>query len=241
MRKLPQLGTLILALAIGGCRVDSEGGAPPAGTAVRQQGGVIDAQPATIVPADVSRPMSARREAQVLLDSAIALLGADESAPVATLLDRAAAFFLVQASSPPSGGTAELIATADSLDAMADRLTAGHDADAAALRSLSARANLAEAERHGALASVAWSIRSKESMADELLMAADHVERAAVDGGIAMPRDMRRLLAEMRALAVRLPAAPGIDVQALDEPLADLHLRIAAMRQRLADPARQRP
>ena len=177
--------------------------------------------------------MARRREAQVLLDSAFLLLGRAETARATALVHRAAAFFLVQAGSPPSGGTTELLAVADSLDAIAGRLAHGTIVSRDALRSLSARGNLAEAERHGALASVAWSTRSKESVADELLMAADHVERAAVDGDIRISPRMHLLLAEMRELAVAVPARPERDVQALDEPLSELHLEIAVMRRAL--------
>jgi hypothetical protein len=185
--------------------------------------------------------MAGRREAQVLLDSASSLLGKADAAQVAALLDTAAAFFRVQAKSPPSAGTTELLATADSLQAVSVRLGRGRAVNSSELRALSARANLAEAERHGALASVAWSTQSRESVADELLMAADHVERAAVDGGIAMPREMRGLLSEMRELAAQVPRTPGVDLQARGEPLVELHLRIAVMRGRLEDVTAGRP
>ena len=62
----------------------------------------------------------------------------------------------------------------------------GRTGDASRLDRLSAHANLAEAERHGALAAVAWSTRSKESVSDELVMAADHVERATLDWSVCL-------------------------------------------------------
>ena len=98
---------------------------------------------------------------------------------------------------------------------------------------LSAHANLAEAERHGALAAVAWSLRSKESVCDELTMAADHVERAVLDARIPVAPAMRRLLAQLRTSVRDLSTQRLLDVHELDEPLASLHIEIQALHPRV--------
>ena len=192
------------------------------------------------VPVSVvgERPMSHRREGQGLLDSARTALVGRDAALTVTLLHRAAEFFSIQANAPPSGGTGDLLATANSLDSLAREVKEGRLADTTSLDRLSTHANLAEAERHGALAAVAWSVRSKESVGDELTMAADHVERAAVDAKIALPPAMRRLLAELRALVLDLSARRELDLHELDEPLANLHMEIHAMHTRLERDAR---
>lgn len=227
-----RLVPLICAAILVGCHAGERESSTSSSTAVRQQGHVESSSPRGLRrPSE--RPMANRREAQALLDSASGRLSAGETAGAAALLNRAAAFYLVQASSPPSGGTAGLLIAAESLDVIASRLRHGAAVSPEELRMLSARANLAEAERHGALASVAWCTRSKASAGDQLLMAADHVERAATDGGITTPYRMHRLLAEMRGLAAALQVEPGVDVQALDEPMADLHMQVGVMRARL--------
>lgn len=183
--------------------------------------------------ASPERPLTQRREAQPLLDSASALLGSGDAVAAAKLLNRAAAFFLVQAHAPPSGGTIDLLQASSALDSLAGDLIRDRSASLARLRRISAHTNLAEAERHGALAAGAWSTRSKESVCDELTMAADHVERAAADADLKPSPAMQKLLAEMRRIVTQLPAQHGIDLQTLDEPLASLHIEIRAMHERL--------
>ena len=180
------------------------------------------------------RPMAQRREVQGLIDSASTLLHAGDTALALSLLHRSAAFLLVEANAPPTCGTDNLLRSADSLDHLAGQLARGEIRTSEALRHLSALLNLAEAERHAGLASVAWSTCSKKSVADELLMTADHVERASMDGRIALSVRTRSLLAEVRRLASRLDTEPGVDVQAADEPMSSLQLEIRALRRELS-------
>lgn len=70
-------------------------------------------------------------------------------------------------------------------------------------------------------------------MGDELTMAADHVERAALDGTMALAPEVRRVLADLRVTVRALSAHRGRDVRELDEPLGSLHLAIQAMHRRL--------
>lgn len=186
------------------------------------------------------RPLALRREAQRLLDSARTALGAGDTRSATALLHRAAAFLLIEANAPPTSAHADLLASADSLDAWAGRLARGLSTDSSALRRLSALLNLTEAERHGSLAEVAWSTGNKESISDELTMAADHVDRAAVDAHLVLSPRMLRTIAEMRRMAMRLATEPGLDVKSLEEPTAELQLEIEAMRRELARGARSR-
>ena len=133
------------------------------------------AVPTAAPTATRERPMALRREGQDLLDSArVALIGG-EADLTATLLRKGASFLVRQAHSPPNRGTNDLLAAARGLDSLATDVRQHRLVDSLRLDRLSAHANLAEAERHVALASVAWSTRSKESVSDELTMAADHI------------------------------------------------------------------
>ncbi len=134
---------------------------------------------------------------------------------------------------PPSGGTDDLLAAPRGLDSLANDVRDRRPVAPLRLDRLSAHANLAEAERHGALASVAWATRSTQSLSDELSMAADHVERAALDGQVALTPGTRRVLAELRAMSRDLCAHRGRDLRELDEPLGSLHFEIQAMHRRL--------
>jgi hypothetical protein len=227
MRYSPAV-TLVVVLGLAGACDDRRAPDMSSRSAPRQ------GEPRAATSTGPERPMAQRREAQDLLDSARTALAAGDTAATATLLHRAAAFFRIQANAPPSAGTSELLASAAALDAYATQLTKGAPAGPSPLNRLSARANLAEAERHGAVASVAWSTNSKESVSDELTMAADHVERAASDGRLVLRPRMRHVLAEIRTIATVLPSQRERDVQSLDEPLASLQIEIQALQRELA-------
>jgi len=179
------------------------------------------------------RPMALRREGQDLLDSARVALRGGDAALAATLLRRGASFLVRQAHSPPNRGTNDLLAAARGLDSLATDLRQHRIVDSSSLDRLSAHANLAEAERHVALASVAWSTRSKESVSDELTMAADHIQRAAGDAGIMLSPAMLRILANLHAIVLDLDTKPAPDLRDLDDPLASLHIEIQSMHRRL--------
>ncbi len=217
--------TAITLGAVVSCRADRS--KEPEFAVALQQG-----TPAQALDVALERPMAHRREGQVLLDSARAALGTGDTMAARALLHRAASFFVMQANAPPSSGTHDLLAVASGLDALANDV-GRRSVESSGLARLSAHANLAEAERHGALAAVAWSLGSKESIADELTMAADHVERAALDARIEVPSATRRVLSQLRAIASALSTERALTVHELDEPLAGLHLEIRALHWRL--------
>ena len=176
------------------------------------------------------RPMAQRHEAQLLLDSARLSLGRGDRAAAIALLRGAAAFFHAQAATPPTAGSDNLIDVSRRLEDLADTLRLGRDVEPERIGRLSAYANLAETERHGALASIAWSTRSRQSACDELLMAADHAERAASDGKLPATSSFRAVLDTMRVLAGTLAPSPGVDLQAIEEPLSELQAELRVLR-----------
>ncbi|MEO5870727.1 MAG: hypothetical protein ABIT91_12815 [Gemmatimonadaceae bacterium] len=126
-----------------------------------------------------------------------------------------------------------MLVAATSLDDLARDLEGGNKTTVGRLDALSARASLAEAEYHRSLAAVAWATQAKESVADELVMAADHLERAALDAGLPITSTQRDLLRELRSVAAELSARPAPALIDLNEPLAALGSEIAQLGRRL--------
>jgi hypothetical protein len=180
-------------------------------------------------PVDGERPLARRREAQPALDSARADLARGEFDLAAPPLRHAAAFFRMHATSPRGSGSSAMLVSATSLDDLARDLEGGKTTTIGRLDTLSARANLAEAEYHRSLAAVAWTTQAKESVADELVMAADHFERAAHDAGLPITSTQRELLREVRHVAAELSARPAPALTDFDEPIAALGSEIARL------------
>lgn len=223
----PGAGIAMLTLGLlAGCEVER---VPEKGVSATTRRDSSSAVPV----ASPERPMALRREGQGLLDSARVAIIDGRAELAATWLLQAASFFVTQAHTPPSGGTDDLLAAARGLDSLARDVRQRRIADSSRLDRLSAHANLAEAERHAALASVAWGTRNKESVSDELTMAADHIERAALDGRMTLAPAMRSVLVALRATVRDLSARRVGDLRDLDDPLGSLRLEIQAMHQRL--------
>ncbi len=126
-----------------------------------------------------------------------------------------------------------MLVAATSLDDLARDLEGAKATTVGRLDTLSAKANLAEAEYHRSLGAVAWATQAKESVADELVMAADHFERAAQDARLPLTSTQRDLLREVRHMAAELSARPAPALTELSEPLAALRSEIAQLGRRL--------
>ena len=233
MRHLPSALVVLALGATAACEMRRGPDLRP--PSVTQQGAPLMA--ATVE----SRPMSHRHEAQGQLDSARAALVSGDTATAIRQLHRAAAFLVIQATDPPSGGSYTLLSASSALDSLAGDIRRRGVRDTARLVRLSALVNVAEAERHEALASVAWATRSEQSVSDELLMAADHMERAAADARLTLPPSALSTLEDMRDIARRLAMQRELDVQSLDEPLAAFHLELRALQRRMQAAGVPRP
>ena len=179
------------------------------------------------------RPMASRREAQPFLDSAGVLLVNGDTNAAVVLLHRGAALVVTTASESRGPASEALLATGERIDRLAGALARREKVGALPLSHISALLNLAEADRHLALATVACSTRSRESIYDELTMAVDHVERAAQDGGITLAAHTRRAIADVRQAAAPLATNCAQNLDPLDDAIANLQLEIAEMRRRV--------
>ena len=185
-----------------------------------------------VAPA-LERPMASRQEAQPFLDSAAVLLARGDTNAAVALLHRAAA--RVEASAGRTRGASgdALAAVGDSIDRIAGALARHERLAGSALHRISALLNLAEADHHLALASVACSTRSRESIYDELTMAVDHLERALLDGGHTVAAPTRRAITEVRQAAAPLATDCARELGPLDDAIATLRVEITRVRRTL--------
>jgi hypothetical protein len=178
--------------------------------------------------------MAGRREAQPFLDSAAVLLASGDTNAAVVLLHRAGALVQMSASQPRGPASEALLAVGDSIDRYAGALARREQPRASRLPRISVLLNLAEAERHLSIASVACSTRSRESIYDELTMALDHVERAARDGPRPVRATTRAAMAEVRRTAAPLATDCAQDLTPLDDAIAIMQREIAEMRRAAA-------
>lgn len=179
------------------------------------------------------RPLAGRREAQPFLDSAGVLLASGDTNSAVALLNRASALVQARAGQPRGAAGDALLAVSDSIDRYAGALARREPSGASPLARLSVLLNLAEADRHLALASVACSTRSRESVYDELTMAIDHVERASRDGSFPRRASRRAAVAEARRAAAPLATDCAQDLASLDDAIASLRREVDEMRRTL--------
>lgn len=179
------------------------------------------------------RPMAGRQEAQPFLDSAAVLLANGDTSAAVLHLHRAAALVQMAASQPRGPASDALLVIGDSIERFAGALARHERLGAMSLPRISALLNLAEADRHLSLASIACSTRSRESIYDELTMAVDHLERAAHDGQLALAAETQTAIAEVRLASAPLASDCPRDLAPPDDAIANLQPEIARMRRAL--------
>jgi len=145
-----------------------------------------------------------RREPQHLLDTARTLFRQGAFANAAEELRAAAAYFRSVRDSAPAITRERVRAAERALDSLARRVERGSEVPLRQFDAMLSRANRTESERHLARSTEAWAMRDTIRAAEELLMAVDHLERAAKDGGGTLDRAERTMLGEARQLGTDL-------------------------------------
>ena len=159
--------------------------------------------PATPAPR-APGPLATRHEAQQSFDRArAALIRKDYPAAVAHLAD-AAEFMRSHAAHAELGAIAALQGSAKELEFLAERLSKGETPTIRSLDRVLANANRAEAQHHLTRALAALTDRDSRDAGEELLMAMDHLERAARDLRYPYDAQATPALSEARAFASRL-------------------------------------
>lgn len=153
--------------------------------------------------------LAARREAQEHFDRAReSFLQKDLATSAAEL--RAASKFLSERADSATGEVKErVVASARELDRLATEVEKSAIKSEKSLDYAFARAQRAEAERHHANAVAAWAKRDDARAGDELIMAADHLERGAKDAGQVLGTGVKKVLADTREVAGQLIKGVG--------------------------------
>jgi hypothetical protein len=126
-------------------------------------------------------PLASRQEAQASFDSARAALVSGDHGESARHLADASAFMRSHAAKAETGAIAALQGASKELEMLSERLGRGEPLTTRMLDRVVANANRAEGQHHLTRAAVAIADRDYRDAGEELLMAVDHLERAALD------------------------------------------------------------
>lgn len=173
--------------------------------------------------------LTARREAQDYLDSARAQFVAHRPAAAKASLYQAARFTQEQANAGDEPAKTALIKSARELDLLALRIGKRSVGSVSTLDHAFARVQLAETQYHCVRAVKAWHDKDNAATSAELMMLADHLERAAVDAGEPLGPNAKAALTEARDVSSKL--AQGVVVAAVDVDgaLADIDKQVHAL------------
>jgi len=196
----------LLVVAVAGCG--------PSDEAKRMADSAVAAAARANARSAAGDVISARREAQALLDSARAAYVAGNCTVAAKGLRDAATFSLAQADSATGAAKDALASSAAELERLSTRVTRGAVTSVKTLDSVFARTHMAEAWYHQQRAVVAWRGPNGAQAGAELIMVADHLDRAMADAGRVESESAKTAIADARALGSKL--AQGIAVQPAD-------------------------
>ena len=188
-------------------------GCGPSQESQRKADSAIAAAQAKVVT-QAGEVLSARREAQTYFDNARKAFVAKRGADASKALRDAAAFTRQQAVSATTPAKEALTSSANELDKLASRVTAGAVKSVKTLDYAFARTQLAEAQLHCTRALSAWGATDAAATATEMIMLVDHFERAAADAGQPLATSTQQTLDMTRSLADKLTR--GGSVIALD-------------------------
>ena len=174
------------------------------------------------VSAQAGEVMSGRDEAQPYLDTARRAFLTKDHAVTSKGLRDAASFTRGQADSAIEPAKKALMASADELDRLAARVSKGAVKTVKALDNAFARTQLAEAQLHCTRALDAWKNKNAGATSAEIVMLADHFERAAADMGQPLGTSAQQAVATARSVSRNL-------TQVAKVPQADVEAALATM------------
>lgn len=166
--------------------------------------------------------ISARREAQVYFDSARAAFLAKRATIASKEITRAAAVTRAQADSASGVAKTALRSSAAELARLATRVTRNRVKSVKTLDYTFARTQLAEAQFHHERAVAAFRGTRTAAAGAELIMAADHFERAIVDAGQTASEPAQKAIADARRIASKLTSGALLVPADVESALATL-------------------
>jgi hypothetical protein len=144
--------------------------------------------------------LASRRECQAALDAARAALIRKDADACITSLAEAAAFFRNQARTDAPEVRPVLSEAAEEMETLAANIVNGRARTPRDFDRAFARANAAEATQHLAHARAALAERDDVRAGEELIMVADHLERAAKDAKARNDRVVQTAIADARTI-----------------------------------------
>ena len=173
--------------------------------------------------------LTVRREAQPYLDAARSAFVAKDRGAASRGLRDAAAFTRSQADSATDPAKNALVASADELNRLATRVSKGAVKTVKTLDHASARTQLAEAQLHCTRALGAWQKTNAGATSAEIVMLADHFERAAADAGEPLSASAQQAVAAARSLAGKLTQVANVPQAQVEAVLAAMDKEVHGM------------
>ena len=192
-------------------------------------GAARDTQGAAVVT-QAAGGLALRREPQVYLDSARHWLGSTDTSGLARMFGLAAPMLREHADMPTSAAKLQLRASADELDRLVERMRAGQLVTSGEYLPVLIRLNLSEAEHHRSQAAVAWVNHDTVTAGEDLLMAADHLDRAVRDARGAPEGLTATMIAEAQKLGAAMHRGEAFSAAEVDSKLIALNAAIQAER-----------
>jgi hypothetical protein len=223
VRLLGLSAAALLLVTIGGCRQAADKSAAK----------TADTTPA--VTTQAGEVMGARREAQVNLDSARAAVLARDYASASVQLRSAADFIRGHADNAVEPAKQPLVDATATLTRLANTVEKG----GLTMRQLDqafARANLAEARYHCTRALDAWKATNAGGTASEILMIADHFERAAQESGVKLSAADQNVVANARTMAAKLGQGTQLSGNDVEGALTTLDKQVHALEMKVVRP-----
>lgn len=178
--------------------------------------------------------MGTRQEAQAYADSAMMSFTAKRDADAAKFIRAAAGFTRDQSDGATEPAKAALIASANELSDVAARVEQGQVSTKGSLRYVCARMHLAEAQLHCTQALDAWKQAQPGATSAEMVMLADHFERAAADAAQPLDAATRKSLSTARELAAKLANGVAVPTADVDPVLTALDTQLHALMKQVA-------
>ena len=166
--------------------------------------------------------LATRQEAQAAFDSARASFVKQDFQAAADALRRAANFLSTQAGTAEAGAKGAFAEAARGLDELSQDVEKGGVKTAEALDRAFARAHQAEAHNHYLRAKDALTRKENTTAGEEMLMAADHLERGAKDAGERLKGGSVTAVQHARATAGKLIRNTRLAAEEVDKDVAAL-------------------
>jgi hypothetical protein len=173
--------------------------------------------------------IGARQEAQAQLDSARAAFLAKQTTIASKELKAAAAFTRTQADSATGTAKDALSNSAAELQRLATRVTKRSVKSVKTLDYAFARTQLAEAQYHHERALDAFQQAKPAAAGAELVMAADHFERALTDAGQTATEPAKQAIADARSVASKLASGAPVAQADLESALAAFEKQVQSV------------